>query len=492
MKILIVDDEMMIKEWLKYTISTLSFEITLLDTASNGIEALEKVKSEQYDLIFIDITMPKMNGIDLLRSLNEQAIHSMLIVLSSHDEFQFAKEAIKYNIKEYVLKNECSKEKLSEILHSCHEKILNQQIHNNLTQEFMERVLNNTIPLKGIDIIKQCFPKIVGKIFFVAASKIDRDEVHGKYENPHFRLKHEGIISEVNDLSFLLFSIESNDSKSNYNYNYSGFLFEEFNKKVSCGKLCRDTSEILLECRNAWIGYQNLFYNSEDYCSGRNPYMDFDTNEVDSLCETAISDIRSYTKEKTISNLHEINSYFSNKRPTDIDSVINIYLSLLNTFIIFNNTNARNVTKKLNMIRQSINGFGDFNQLSDWIIQMFETNIDLVDRSRYSPAVENALEFIELNFKEITNVMEIAEHVNLSLDYFSRLFKKEVGDTLNSYLINFRLDKASIILISSNLSIQEVAQRVGIENGSYFSKCFKKKFNTQPIQFRIQTKQSET
>ena len=67
MKILIVDDEMMIKEWLKYTISTLGFEISLLDTASNGLEALEKAEAEQYDLIFIDITMPKMNGIELLK-----------------------------------------------------------------------------------------------------------------------------------------------------------------------------------------------------------------------------------------------------------------------------------------------------------------------------------------------------------------------------------------------------------------------------------------
>lgn len=219
--------------------------------------------------------------------------------------------------------------------------------------------------------------------------------------------------------------------------------------------------------------------------------MDFNTSVVDSLCETTISDIRSYTKEKTLLNFHEINSYFNKEKPTDIDSVINIYLSLLNTFIIFNNTQSSNITKKLNSIRQSINDIESFQKLSSWIIKMIETNIDLVDRSRYSPAVEKALEFIELNYQEIMNVMEIADHVNLSLDYFSRLFKKEVGDTLNSYLINFRLDKASIILISSNLSIQEVAQRVGIENGSYFSKCFKNKFNTQPIQFRIQTKQSE-
>ncbi|MDC7232835.1 MAG: response regulator [Spirochaetales bacterium] len=492
MKILIVDDEMMIKEWLKYTISTLPFEVSLIDTASNGLEALDKVKDQHFDLIFIDITMPKMNGIDLLRNLNEQAVNSMMVVLSSHDEFQFAKEAIRYNIKEYVLKNECSKEKLSEILHSCYEKLQNSRSGSQLTQEFMERVLNNTIASKGLDIVKLNFPRLSGKLFFTAVSELEKELVHSLYEDDVFRIRYEGMIGRVETLYFHLFSIESKENRSHFDYDYSKLLYVHINRKISCGRLCRDPDDILNECRNAWIGYQSLFYSTESFCFGKFQFHDLDTAAVDSLCETAISDIRSYEKEKTLINLYDLNAYFSKYTPSDVDSVVSVYLSIVDTFIVFNNSNSRNITRKLDNSRQLFKNLERFHELSSRVLELIESNIDLVDRSRYSPAVEKALEFIEQNYQDITNVMEISDSVNLSLDYFSRLFKKEVGDTLNSYLVNFRMEKASVILISSNLSVQEVAQRVGIENGSYFSKCFKKKFNTQPIQFRIQTRQSDT
>ncbi len=490
MKILIVDDEMMIKEWLKHTISSLPFEIDLLETASNGLEALERIKETRFDLIFIDITMPRMNGIELLKKLNDQAVDSMLIVLSSHDEFQFAREAIKYHISEYVLKNECSKEKLTEILHSCHEKSQNNR-KNSLTGEFMERVLKGTPPQTGVDLVRTAFPGISGKLFFISAGKMDTDKIPDKLQGSGFSLEHEGLVGRVEDLAFSLFSIKSRDESSSFNYNYSELLYKSLGTRVFCGKLCRNYEEILPECRSSWTGYQNLFYISENHSSQLCSFRDFDTNTVDSLCETAISDIRSYNKEKTVSDIHEMNSYFSTARPTDVESLINVYLSLVSTFIIFNNSKSRDITRKLDAIRQSVTGIDCFDELSAWIVSMFESNIDLVDRSRYSEAVEKSIEFIEQNYQSIVNVSEIADHVNLSPDYFSRLFRKEVGETLNSYLINFRLEKASIILISSNLSIQEVARKVGIENGSYFSKCFKKKFNTQPIQFRVQTKQSE-
>lgn len=72
MKILIVDDEMMIKEWLSITISSLPFSITTIETASNGQEALQKIENSNFDLILIDVMMPKMNGLELLKRVNEK------------------------------------------------------------------------------------------------------------------------------------------------------------------------------------------------------------------------------------------------------------------------------------------------------------------------------------------------------------------------------------------------------------------------------------
>jgi len=101
------------------------------------------------------------------------------------------------------------------------------------------------------------------------------------------------------------------------------------------------------------------------------------------------------------------------------------------------------------------------------------------------------LSYIDTNYASIGYIKAIADHVNLSLDYFSRVFRKEVGIPVNSYLMNYRLDKASVMLKSCDLSIKEVALKVGFENVSYFSRSFKKKFQVQPIIFRVQSKEGE-
>ena len=488
MKILIVDDEKMIREWIKYTISTLSLEISIIDTASNGEEALIKISQEYYDLIFIDIMMPKMNGIDMLKNLNEQAIDSTLIVLSSHDEFKFAKEAIKYNVKEYLLKNECSKEKISELIFECHEKLLNQQKLTSLTQEFLERVIKNNIPAVGTDLINQNFPHCSSKTLFVAVLENKTEKIPQSMEYKNVHIESEGLIGNIERVSFYLFSVMENEAPKNYDY--SEILHQHLSVKVACGNLFSNTDKLLPECRNSWIGYQRLFFTNASHRTGSNRYREFDSEKIDLMCDKTISDIRSYSKEKMTEDIKEINSFIKRTQPTDTESVVNTYFTLLSTFIIYNNKKSRNLTEKLETLVTKIHSFEYFDQLAVWILQIIENNTELIQRNKFSQVVEKALEYIEQNYKTIESISQIADHVNLSLDYFSRQFKEEVGITLNSYLINFRLDQASLILISSDLSIQEVAEMVGIENGSYFSKCFKKKFHIQPVHFRIQTRSS--
>ncbi len=492
MKILIIDDEMMIKEWLKMTISSLSYDITVIDTASNGEEALRCLEQELYDLIFIDVMMPRMNGLEFLKTIYSHDIDAMLVVLSSHDEFKFAKEAIRYNVKDYVLKNECSKEKLEELLGECRQRIDDKGESESKNEELLERALHGNMTAKSMREIAKSFSKIGGRQLFVAVLGNDHLNLIQNYEVDTMRIRLEGLIGSTENHAFYLFSISGGHPESSYNkvkQDFAGLLSEQLKMKVSLSRTCKSPDDILPECRNGWIGYQQLFYSDQLFCSGPTRYRELDTTVVDALCDKTLSTIRSYAKEKTVENLKEINEYFARERPTDVESLITEYLAILSTFIIYNNKSSRNLTEKLEAFRSAIYRFERFSELSDWIIDTVESNAELIQRNSFSESVERALGFIEEHYRDIKSVNEIADQVNLSIDYFSRHFKKEVGVPLNSYLINYRLDKASVILLSSNLSVQEVAKKVGIDNGSYFSKCFKKKFHTQPIRFRIQTKE---
>ena len=492
MNILIVDDEMMIKGWLCHTISSLPYEIQLLDVASNGEEALMKVENAHYDLIFIDIMMPKMNGLELLIELNKKSLNSDLIVLSSHDEFKFAKEAIKYNVKEYVLKNECSKEKLSEILQECQDKLSSAENSNSLNSELIAKVLGNEFPASLVEQLKKNFPSVAGSYTFVVVlgSEI-KDELLEQTYSFDCKIKKEGVIGRTDDNCFILFSLVKPQTDFNVGQitqTFARYLAETLKEKVSISKICQDYATILRECREGWIGYRSLFFSDTGYCWGVNKFKEYDAVTVGNLCDKTIAAIRSYSKEETVASIEKLHAYFNEVQPTDIEFVKNTYSALLSTFVIYNNKEAKVIAEKLETVLSTIHSFDSYKVLTDWVSSTIDNDSDLIRRNKFSPPVEEALRFIEKNYASIGFATEIADHVNLSLDYFSRVFKKEMGITISSYIIHYRLDKASVMLKSSNLSIKEIAQKVGIENVSYFSKSFRKKFHIQPIGFRIQAK----
>lgn len=104
MKSLIVDDDKYVRMCLGKLIpwDTLQFDEVLY--ADNGAEAFELAMEAQPDLIITDVKMPVMDGIDLCRRINEVDIETYIIMLSAYDDFEFARTALSYNVKDYILK----------------------------------------------------------------------------------------------------------------------------------------------------------------------------------------------------------------------------------------------------------------------------------------------------------------------------------------------------------------------------------------------------
>lgn len=99
-KILIVDDMKGIRLWLQKTLQAMGYKN--FDEASNGEEALEFVAKTKYDLIFLDIVMPKMNGIEFLKRLQKNL--PPVIILSAETDGQLIVDAIKLGSSQYILK----------------------------------------------------------------------------------------------------------------------------------------------------------------------------------------------------------------------------------------------------------------------------------------------------------------------------------------------------------------------------------------------------
>jgi YesN/AraC family two-component response regulator len=98
--------------------------------------------------------------------------------------------------------------------------------------------------------------------------------------------------------------------------------------------------------------------------------------------------------------------------------------------------------------------------------------------------INDVIKYIEKNIGEPINCELMANHVNMNSSYFSRLFKQEVGVSFSEYLINKRIERATDLLINTNLTIEEIAQAVGIENVSYFYRIYKKVTGKTPREIR--------
>ena len=103
-KVIIVDDEPSIRNGLRILIPWEQYQFSSIHTAANGKEALERYKSDGADLMIVDIRMPEMDGLQLIRTIREEDADIRFIVLTGYAEFDDAHQAMTYKVDEYILK----------------------------------------------------------------------------------------------------------------------------------------------------------------------------------------------------------------------------------------------------------------------------------------------------------------------------------------------------------------------------------------------------
>ena len=125
LKMIIADDERIIRETISTIIDWKQYGITLTGLCSNGIEAYDMILDESPDLVITDIRMPGMNGLELISRVSQTDLTTQFILLSGYGEFEYAKQAMKYGVRHYLLKP-CNEQQIidavQESIRDCYEK----------------------------------------------------------------------------------------------------------------------------------------------------------------------------------------------------------------------------------------------------------------------------------------------------------------------------------------------------------------------------------
>lgn len=134
-----------------------------------------------------------------------------------------------------------------------------------------------------------------------------------------------------------------------------------------------------------------------------------------------------------------------------------------------------------------IENSNDLKELTEFRFQMISAYCRFVRKHRldqYSPLVRKAVTYIRLHLADQLSLRQIAEGIRVSPSYLSRLFNREVGESISNYICRARVEKAAELLSFSRMSIQNIAFYVGFNDLNYFSRCFKKYKDMTPTEYR--------
>ncbi len=493
-KVMIVDDELPIREWLKYAITSLNIAIEITGICKDGKEALALYKKNKPDICITDIKMPNMNGVELLRQVREIDHEAYMIMLTSHDDFELARQSLKFGATEYILKNEVS----SEILVGIIEKY---SLRNNVENSSKFRYIS-TYELK---------PYFLGELDnddqSVIKEKLNEDQF---VLTAHIKPRFDSTLFQN-----LGYKVEGILSGSIYKYDKTRFVFvvqlihysrhlEKYNTILALAKeienLCQSAVGNCEIVDKSWTIEQAVhksllalgasYYDCKPYCM----YTKVNENSKEAINEmilrrNKIVELINMMKfDKAIISIGDYFTYLKEEKILNIEIVKQSLSDFIASYKLYKlRFNTELLRTKASRYQEKLVGSTSIYEM-ELLVGRFIEDAFKVEESleyQYSNYVNKAIAYIKEKYGAIMQIKDVSDYLGLNQEYLSRMFKAETGDTLNNYLTDQRIDVACRLLKTTNLKVNEIAEIVGYNSLSYFSRAFSKKKKQSPHDYRI-------
>jgi two-component system response regulator YesN len=514
-KILIADDEQLEREALRLIISKSIDCISDIEEAVNGRDALAKVQASRPDIIILDINMPGINGIEAAWKIREKDAEVCIIFLTAFHQFDYAHEAIKIGVEDYIVKpspekriievmekvtaklNERKKalilkENLEIRLDKATDYLSSEFIYNLATRNMTEERFRNYLTLLDMDfhsgrglIMKmkyETYPIMINSeyqkdILKKRALRLLKDIVG-----------QQGLRASVNrDLNniFILISCSENHEIINSDtmmLTLCQKIIDKIQENLTidvflgCGSLIENSDQSLLSFTEAkQSDKKNKARLSQDILTESLPL------ELEMNLEQAVI---AADKAKMEELFHQIEQWLQcssedfEKKKNEIKDLAAILRHAGSTQ--FPDGNCSISVEELceaDSIAELEAAFKGFlNELIEKIIYLFSRE--------NTPAIKKACEFIKENYFREISLEDTARFCNLSTFYFSRIFKEHKNQNFINYLTEIRINEAKRLLKEENISMKEISEKIGYHDPNYFTRVFKRVENISPSDFR--------
>lgn len=450
--VVIADDEQLVCSSIASVIRSATPEVRIAKVFHNGTDTYEYLQSNHADILLLDIEMPGTSGLDIAQFLNIQRANSYVIIITAYHNFDYAKRAIDCRVNAFLTKPFSSQQLASAVKEAISyfdmqnaSKVDNRKMYRSLLQSLCKGshsipvyqdlyLCQGTTPISTL----RCTSLVIKADGLSTLSRPEYDEMLQtlmKATEEDTAEQTTFLIGGSEDtVELLIFSKDSARTD----------LVEDARQIIST--FAKSSPTAVLKSYPSFTQYRLQVA----FC-----------RQMDEFFKLLASD-----------GSHKAKSHLSSFIYTLSDDERNSFVGFLreNHQICINESLSDTILNGLDLLVEQTLGTHSGNHI-----------------------VDSAKKHIAKNYASSGLCLDsVAEALSISGVYLSRVFKKHTGQNFSEYLLNFRMEQARVLLISTLLPTTEVAISVGYSNPAYFRSSFKAYFGMTPRQYRqIQTRKDE-
>lgn len=490
MKLFLVEDEHWALKELVALCQVYEGEHTIY-SFDNGDDALQHAKVTRPDLVITDITMPGMNGLQLIRELYKLDPSIKFVILTVHDQFSYAQEGLRLGVIDYLLKP-IKKDALYETIDRAVMRIAgDEKIRSARNKWYLSQMLVSSNRHEG----ELYYEELVERLFLMIEVMIDEGHVkdlyraattdHQQLELLQLRSREYTVALDEHRL-VMLWPLDSQANMGAYEYELRQW-YEAIRQQriVHIGYAVKPEHEALYPVFQA-LDERVRLYRTFAESSWLPPTFkpeEFDLSDVWTEIRVAEVSIKK-------GDIHKINELV----PTIIAKLKTKQLTF-NQMDVFLNDVAYSLRYKL-LYDDAYHAEGErepqlteirtYEQLSERLLQ-FMLNLCLKNETLEpipKELVPKLINWIHRHFDEELSLQQFAKDHHISVGYLSRLFKEQTGQTFSDYVARYRIEKAKELIASGIARINDVCCMVGYEDSKYFGNLFKRIVGVSPREYQ--------
>lgn len=524
-RVMIVEDEPIVRYGIRSMIDWDKIGLRLAGEAANGREALALIGTDPPDILITDIKMPVMDGIELIAEVRKSAPEMKIIILSNLEDFQYAKEAIKHGVSEYLIKSNMMPRDFEQALLNVKDKLHasargaespDQQPERlrkeRLLAELAEGAAGDPADCEerargaGLAPMRSAYLLLIslhaaGQGFAERQSAVR--EAVGRIWPPEGE-GYEAFADKQGDLCVLCAGEAHEGGAAELERvkkraeELIGLLSSEHGLTAAIGIGGRvdawaDLREAYVQAAGAarqkmFLGSGRVIVHGIDDKRAPAEHTEpirIGTSQIQSM-------VYAFQSAELAAYLDALFDQLSVRRDPDLAHIITFELLMILTTLWPDVTNDdRQVTELKKQYYDQLSKLETVEESRSWFKQSFEALVRHIAGMYNSDrnSIIKATQYIQQYYHREISLQFISGLAHLSKNYFANVFKKEVGESFLEYLTRIRIDNAKALL-RQDLRTGDVGSLVGIPDPKYFSKVFKKITGLSPSEYRALYRES--